>query len=165
MPCAPCAPVRIQSFTHLLLRAEDLTHASMKAIPATPSTANNNRRGAGNTNANATTVTVRGAVPWTDTGITVRRGQTLRFDVSGGPVFINRTLQSGPAGVGGTRSGTPLESAQNGALIGKVGTGQPFLIGTNNGDIRMDGTGKLMIGINDDLFDDNSGSFQVVISR
>ncbi|MEO8480883.1 MAG: hypothetical protein ABI634_01665 [Acidobacteriota bacterium] len=141
--------------------AQTADAAPVAPIPATPSTAAN-RRGS---NGNATTVTVRGAVPWTDTGVTVRRGQTVRFDVSGGPVFINRTLTSGPAGVGGTRAGTPLESAQNGAVIGKVGTGQPFLIGTNSGDIRMDGTGKLMIGINDDVFDDNSGSFQVVITR
>jgi len=139
----------------------DATPAPVAPIPANPTPG----VGRGRNASNGTTVTVRGAVPWTDTGISVRRGQTVRFEVSGGPVFINRTLQAGPAGAGGTRAGTPLESAQNGALIGKVGNGQPFLIGTNNGDIRMDGTGKLMIGINDDLFDDNSGSFQVVVVR
>lgn len=112
-----------------------------------------------------TTVTVRGAVPWTDTGITVRRGQVVHFDVSGGPIYVSRTLAAGPNGAGGTRAGLPVESALNGALIGKVGNSDPFVIGTNTGDIRMNATGKLMIGINDDQFDDNSGSFQVVVSR
>lgn len=128
-------------------------------IPATPSTAASRR---GGTN---TPVTVRGAVPWTDTGISVRRGQVVRFEVSGGPIYVARTVASGPAGVGGTRAGLPLESALNGAVIGKVGNSEPFLIGTNSGDIRINTTGRLMIGINDDQFDDNSGSFQVVVSR
>jgi hypothetical protein len=141
-------------------QAAEAAPAPAAPIPG-PSSAASRRGNSGNN----TTVTVRGAVPWTDTGITVRRGQVVRFDVSGGPIYINRTLTAGPAGAGGTRAGTPLESAQNGALIGKVGDGAPFLIGTNNGDIRMNATGKLMLGINDDLFDDNSGSFQVVVSR
>lgn len=128
-------------------------------IPATPSTAASRRAAPG------TTVTVRGAVPWTDTGITVRRGQVVHFEVSGGPIYVSRTLASGPNGVGGTRGGLPIESALNGAVIGKVGNSDAFVIGTNTGDIRMNATGRLMIGINDDQFDDNSGSFQVVVSR
>jgi len=128
-------------------------------IPAPANTAASRRGSQG------TTVTVRGAVPWTDTGITVRRGQVVRFQVSGGPIYVNRTLAAGPDGVGAARGGLPVESALNGAIIGKVGNSEPFVIGSNTGDVRMNATGRLMIGINDDQFDDNSGSFQVIVSR
>ena len=44
-----------------------------------------------------------------------------------------------------------------GALIGKVGNSAPFLIGSNTQPILMPANGRLMLGINDDGFGDNTG--------
>jgi hypothetical protein len=52
-----------------------------------------------------------------------------------------------------------------GALIGRVGNSAPFLIGSNTQPIDMPTNGPLMLGINDDVLTDNSGSYSVNISR
>jgi hypothetical protein len=57
----------------------------------------------------------------------------------------------------------PLRSAFLGALIGRVGTGAPFLIGTNTGPITMPASGRLMLGVNDDHHADNSGNYSVLV--
>jgi hypothetical protein len=114
-----------------------------------------------------TTVAVRGALPWTDSGVTVRRGQSVRFEVSG-EVFYTRTTGTGPAGAGAPNANAsyPLPLLPVGALIAKVGpNGAPFAIGAATDALRMPATGRLMLGINDDDFDDNSGSFRVIVIR
>ena len=57
----------------------------------------------------------------------------------------------------------PLPVMQAGALIGRVGTGQPFPIGSQQTPIQMPSDGTLQLGINDDYFGDNSGAFTVTI--
>ena len=51
------------------------------------------------------------------------------------------------------------------ALIGKIGSGSSdyFFIGDEEGPIRVRATGRLYLGINDDFFNDNSGTFRVVV--
>jgi hypothetical protein len=117
-------------------------------------------RGASNT------VTVRGAVPWLDTGITVRRGDLVAFTTTG-EVFISRgnDTRSTPDGIANMMSRNyPVREMGAGGLIGKVGN-SAFAIGSNQEPIAMPAAGRLMLGINDDNFDDNSGSFRVVITR
>ena len=58
-----------------------------------------------------------------------------------------------------------MQGAPAGALIGRIGTGEPFLIGTITQPIPMPGIGRLMIGINDDQLGDNSGAYSVVVTR
>jgi hypothetical protein len=125
------------------------------------------RTGVAPSSSAGTTVAVRGALPWTDSGITVRRGQSVRFEVTG-EVFYTRTTSTGPAGAGApdANAGYPLPSVPVGALIAKVGpNGAPFALGASTDAIRMPATGRLMLGINDGDFDDNSGSFRVVVIR
>lgn len=110
---------------------------------------------------------VSGKQPWTSTGIMVRRGEVLRFNttgevrVGGGPEDVAQ-----PAGVTGGRTvaGTPIPSSIVGALIGRIGNGQPFGIG-NQTSVPMPAAGMLFLGINDNNFDDNSGEFRVEITR
>jgi hypothetical protein len=73
---------------------------------------------------------------------------------------------AGPAG-GATRSQRyPVQSAGVGALIAKVGdSGTPFLIGDNRNSVTMPATGRLWLGVNDDNFNDNAGSFKVTVIR
>ncbi len=105
--------------------------------------------------------------PWTDSGIGVRVGQMVRFEVQGRVLFSqDNSSLTGPNGahVGGSRF--PVPEAGVGALIGKIGpTGRPFLIGANTQPIRMPATGRLMLGVNDEYFDDNSGAFRVNVLR
>jgi hypothetical protein len=50
------------------------------------------------------------------------------------------------------------------ALIGKIGeNGDPFFIGDVKEAIRVRGSGRLFLGLNDDYLGDNSGSLRVVI--
>lgn len=51
-----------------------------------------------------------------------------------------------------------------GALIGRVGNGPVFLIGAG-GVKQMQGRGRLMLGVNDDNFGDNSGEYTVKVTQ
>lgn len=117
-------------------------------------------------------VAVNAADPWTSTGINVRTGDMLRFQVS-------REIRFGPGandiatadGNANADAGTtlfrrlPVTSLPVGGLIGKVGNGRAFSIGSAPQLIRMPANGTLFLGINDLTFNDNSGWFRVVISR
>lgn len=106
-------------------------------------------------------------VPWTDTGITVRRADRFVFAATG-DVMISPTASSGVAGspaVTNPGARYPLAGAYAGALIGRVGNGTPFLIGGNNAPITVTGNGRLMIGVNDDILTDNTGQYYVTITR
>jgi hypothetical protein len=118
-------------------------------------------------------IAVMAADPWTDSGITVRTGDYLRFDVSRDIRFGagDNDISTADGNVAGrARSGilrrVPVASLPLGGLIGKVGTGgQPFSIGSAPAAIRMPANGRLMLGINDLTFDDNEGWFRVVVTR
>ena len=52
-----------------------------------------------------------------------------------------------------------------GVLVARVGTGAPFPIGSNRSPISMPLNGELRLGINDDVFTDNSGFYTVRVIR
>jgi hypothetical protein len=128
---------------------------------------NRGYRSSSNTNNLASPIDVTGQTPWTDSGIDVMRGDSLRFDAQGQVTFIHGALApAGPAGGSAKSQHYPVQSAGVGALIAKVGAnGSPFLIGDNRNAVSMPATGRLFLGINDDDFNDNSGSFQVTVIR
>jgi hypothetical protein len=104
---------------------------------------------------------------WTNTGIPVLRGQRISFSARG-DIMISPTASSGPNGSPAVTSRNvryPLQGVPAGALIGRVGNSAPFLIGSNTQPIDMPTNGPLMLGINDDVLTDNSGSYSVNISR
>jgi len=113
-------------------------------------------------------ITVQANQPWTSTGLTVRKGQRIRF-TSTGNVQLSDDIND-IAGPDGAKSGrmaanAPMKQVPAGELLGKVGeTGQPFPIGSN-GTITMPANGILYLGVNDDGFGDNRGNFQVLINR
>jgi len=39
----------------------------------------------------------------------------------------------------------------------------PFFIGTDAQGVRVRGSGQLFLGVNDDAFEDNNGSFRVTV--
>lgn len=112
-------------------------------------------------------VTVPGAVPWTDSGVTVERNQRVSFQASG-QIYIlpNNTSAAGPGGVVDDNPNVPVKNVRVGGLIAKIGAnGTPFAIGVYNGAIAMPAAGRLMLGINDTHFEDNTGAFVVQIYR
>lgn len=111
-------------------------------------------------------LSVDARTPWTDAGIDVRSGQELLFSPTG-------QVRWGPNrrdGAGGERNSPfnqsrPMPDRNAAALIGKIGeNGDPFFIGDGREAIRVRGSGRLFLGINDDFLGDNSGTLRVVVS-
>lgn len=109
-------------------------------------------------------ISVNATQPWTDTGITVSRGERIAFNGSG-DIMIAENASSGVGGNPAVAGRYPVPSAPAGALIGRVGNGAPFHIGPNKDAIAMNGGGRLQLGINDDHFPDNKGAYSVTITR
>jgi hypothetical protein len=112
-------------------------------------------------------IVVPGNQQWVSSGITVRRGETITFQ-STGEVRLSADSND-VAGIEGARSqryaaGSALPTIFAGALIGRIGNGQPFAIGGQT-SIQMPAAGVLWLGINDDVVGDNAGQFNVVIGR
>ena len=103
---------------------------------------------------------------WTDTGVDVRIGQELLFTAEG-QVRWGPNRRDGAAGERNSPSnpGRPMPNRNAAALIGKVGVnGDPFFIGDDREPIRVRGSGRLFLGLNDDYLQDNSGSLRVTIA-
>jgi hypothetical protein len=100
---------------------------------------------------------------WNDSGIDVRAGQTIYFEAQG-RVRWGRDRQDGPAGERNSPSNPnrPMGNRNAAALIGKIGNDM-FFIGDETGPIRVRTSGRLQLGINDDVLTDNSGNFRVVV--
>jgi len=102
---------------------------------------------------------------WTDSGIYVNVGDVLTFDADGSAQLSDN--QSDVATPNGARSGrhaekAPLSQDAAGALIARIGNSAPFVVGSQK-TMRVESSGRLMLGINDDYTDDNSGVFNVRI--
>lgn len=104
---------------------------------------------------------------WTNTGLDVRPGQVVYFTTHGGDIEYRRGDRTRAGGAARERRnpGLPLPSRPVGALIAKVGDDSTdfFLIGEEEGPIRMRGSGRLFLGINDDYLADNRGAFRVTV--
>ncbi|HVZ22331.1 MAG TPA: hypothetical protein VG871_14765 [Vicinamibacterales bacterium] len=116
--------------------------------------------------AGGTTITVNANQPWTPTGITVQKGQLIRFS-SNGQVQVSANSgdtapTTGLAGRYSTRA--TMRNVLIGGLIGRIGTsGQPFGIGSQT-SITAPASGQLFLGVNDDNFRGNQGAFQVSVA-
>jgi hypothetical protein len=104
-------------------------------------------------------------VAWTDTNIDVSSGQNLYFE-SSGEIRWGPNRRAGPAGEGNSPNNPsrPMPNRAGGSLIGRVGDSRDyFFIGADTDAIRMRGSGRLYLGINDDNLQDNSGYFTVIV--
>jgi hypothetical protein len=115
---------------------------------------------------NARTVVVPSNVQWTNTGFNVSRGQYLRFEATGEiRLSLNGDDMSHAVG---TATGRRAPNAQIptipvGALIGRIGNGEPFSIGDATTAFDMPDNGRLFLGVNDDHVGDNSGNYVVKV--
>jgi hypothetical protein len=118
------------------------------------------------------TINVPATSRGTDTGIDVRAGDPIQINGSGTITPGSRVGQVGPDGGSATGFGAvvntrPVASAGVGALIAYIrqSNGQmsaAYLVGSQlNTTVPVDG--RLILAINDDNYNDNSGSFSVRI--
>ncbi len=119
----------------------------------------------GSASSGGTGVTVSARNQWTPTGIFVQRGQVVNFQTSGqvqlsGDANDIATVDGAKAQRYASRA--PLPRSLAGALIGRVGNGKPFGIGSQT-SVTMPASGQLFLGINDDSLTDNQGEFQVQV--
>ncbi len=103
--------------------------------------------------------------PWNDSSLDVRAGQVVYFTATG-KVRWRDGRNDGPAGEKNSpdNPARPIPTRPAGSLIGRVGAGSdPFFIGDDQGPIRIRATGRLYLGINDDRWPENRGSFRVTV--
>ena len=102
---------------------------------------------------------------WTDTGIDVRAGDSLDITATGRVQYSRQlTHVAGPDGTASvTRAEAPMPNTAVGALIARVGNSAPFFVGARANALRVQQTGRLYLGINDDILTDNSGDFRVTV--
>jgi hypothetical protein len=111
------------------------------------------------------TIQVSAQRQWTPTGVIVRRGQVVQFSSSGEVRLSANAADTSQVPGKEARRGVKytLPSTLGGALIGRVGNGQPFGIG-DQASVPMPGSGELFLGVNDDEFADNSGEYTVTVT-
>ena len=110
-------------------------------------------------------ITVQANQPWTNTGITVRKGQRLTFTTTGEVQLSDDANDiATPDGAKSARyaANSQMKQVLAGALLGRIGNGAPFAIG-NQSVITAPAAGVLFLGVNDDGFGDNKGNFQVIV--
>lgn len=114
-----------------------------------------------------TPVRVDAKQAWTDTGITVNAGDRVVFNASGQIQFGQSAGQtSDPNGNAAERRANYRDpSVPVGALLGKVGNSAPFAIGMQTQPLGMPASGRLMLGINDNELNDNSGFYSVTVTK
>jgi hypothetical protein len=113
-----------------------------------------------------TTIRVPANQAWTDTGILVNQGDRVAFQASGEIVYGRSAGQTAtPDGGPDRRAQYPIPTLPVGALLGRVGAGAPFAIGTQTQPLPMPATGRLFLGINDNELADNAGFYTVVVTR
>ncbi len=113
-----------------------------------------------------TTVIVPGSALWTDSGVTVLKGDVIRFSATGKVFYDSKGNVCSPAGTTWTDAQgrkDPLWQKPHAGLIGKIeGVGAPFFIGAAYA-VKAGSTGKLVLGVNDFWYQGNRGEFTVII--
>jgi len=114
-------------------------------------------------------VTVSANQPWTDTGIDVTPNMTFEIIAEGQIEIGNRNSSTPDGNQNAATTSLPVENAAAGALIGKIryrdgrDSNYVFIGSRGNPATEPNEYGRLFLGINDDYFRDNTGSFRVTI--
>jgi hypothetical protein len=104
---------------------------------------------------------------WVNTQVNLEAGETVQITAEGEVSLEDgEGDESTPDGYDSCESAIwgkcSLEGAGWGILVGKVGGGSPFVIGSAS-QITAQESGCLQLGINDTYYDDNAGGYTVTI--
>ena len=114
-------------------------------------------------------ITVPTSARWTDSGIDLAAGDVVSFSVAGNVTLgDDRSLGAeGDLEAAAPAPRRPMLDRPAGALIGRIGTSpdDTFFIGAERLPFRVRTSGRLYLGINDDTLDDDTGAFQVAVTR
>ncbi len=112
------------------------------------------------------TVRVIGQQRWTDSGITVRAGDTLTLD-AGGSIQLSDDAQDMASPAGSTKNrrapDAPMLNQLAGSLLARIDDYGPIFIGGRR-TFTAPVSGRLYFGVNDDHLPDNRGEFVVNVS-
>ncbi len=104
--------------------------------------------------------------PLTDTGLQVSAGQLINISASGTMNWYtgecNNQCLSSPAGQACPYTGFYAQGLSCWSLIGQVGNGAPFEVGTSLTFTPVS-SGELYLGVNDNQYPDNTGQWTAVI--
>jgi hypothetical protein len=100
----------------------------------------------------------------TNTGIMVISGQRIDIKASG-EVFLDYNLVSAPKGISPYGINKPLPNSPTGCLYAVIGRNNSDFIPIGNGKkFYAARDGHLFLGVNDGYFQDNRGSYKVLVS-
>jgi hypothetical protein len=125
-----------------------------------------------------------GTAPWTDTGIEVKAGEEFYFEAEGTVSLQkdNPVAVCGPEGLNLRTMQQPVTDQNLGCLIGRVlertevtvdkdrgektvrAFGPTFFIG-KQAQVAMPASGRLLVGVNENVTKDNDGEFAVSIYK
>ncbi len=111
-------------------------------------------------------VRVGGNAGWVSANVMVRRTDRVQFTASGQvQLSPDPDDKASPAGSlkGRYSPNAPAPTLLAGALIGRIGNGQPFAIGDQTTPLPMSAAGPLFLAVNDDHVNDNQGAFTVTV--
>jgi Ca2+-binding EF-hand superfamily protein len=103
--------------------------------------------------------------PWTNTGIHVNAGDVVTYRARGNmQLSTNPEDRATPAGslAGRAANNSPRPDQKAGGLLIRIGNGPVGFLGTN-GSFTAQNSGEILLGVNDDHFEDNSGGYQVAL--
>jgi hypothetical protein len=102
---------------------------------------------------------------WTDTGLTVRAGDSITFDADGAiQMSGERGDTANPSGSGRSAPEALVRNSSAGTLIARIGNSPPFAVGARRTISRAPASGRLYLGVNDDYLDDNDGEYRVSVT-
>lgn len=139
-------------------------------LSADPGSLTNSGRGRGAQSGGRNTpepILVSSREAWTDTAIDVRAGDLLSIRAVGTIQYSDKAdATAGPDGAPGrpATKRAPLPREVIGALIARVGSAAPFFVGATPDAIRATRSGRLYLGVNDDVLNDNRGDFRVTVT-
>jgi hypothetical protein len=110
-------------------------------------------------------ILVSGRDRWTDTGLTIRAGDSITFQADGTiQLSGDRGDAANPGGAQRRAPDAVVRNASAGTLIARIGNGAPFAVGTRRLIARAPRSGRLYLGVNDESLDDNDGEFRVTVA-
>jgi Ca2+-binding EF-hand superfamily protein len=112
----------------------------------------------------ARTVVVSARQQWVDTGIEVRAGDYVYSTATGRVSWAPGATYTDPNGASPAGNNYPLPGVGEGALLGRIGNTQAFLVGANLEGYRASTAGRLYLMVNDDALTDNQGSFRASVT-